>query len=268
MLARIRAALNELTPAERRAAETILANPQAMIGWSLADTARFAGVSEPSIIRFCRRLGFEGYSDFRLEFAQAMALIRENGQPRLVADDDPIKTSIIDNCNRAISAINDLAHDIDSPAVSQAVDIIVNARNIELFGHGGSGFLAGEAQYRLAHLGIACVAYSDPALQMFSAMALRPEDAIIALSFSGVTTLMMPNLEIARKAGVRIITLSPTGSPLARMASVNIPINAYRQKTNATFQPSERVSMYVMVDALIGLIASRVEQGRKERPGI
>lgn len=257
MLAHIRASLNEMTPAERRAAETILGNPQATIGWSLADAARFSGVSEPSIIRFCRRLGFDGYSDFRLKFAQAVALIRQDDQPLLGATDDPVTSSILDNCNRAIASINDLARDIDSAAVSKAVDILLKSRRVELYGHGGSGFLAGEAQHRLAHLGIASVAYSDPALQMFSAMALRQEDTVMALSFSGVTTHMMPNLEIARNAGARIIALTPTGSPIAKMADVNIAINAYRQKKIAGFIPSERVSMYVMLDALIGLISAQ-----------
>ncbi|WP_432283948.1 MurR/RpiR family transcriptional regulator [Aminobacter sp. BA135] len=257
MLGQIRASLNDMTPAERRAAETILGNPQATIGWSLADAARFSGVSEPSIIRFCRRLGFDGYSDFRLKFAQAVALIRQDDQALAEAADDPVKASILDNCNRAIAAINDLALDIDSAAVARAVDILLKSRRVDIYGHGGSGFLAGEGQHRLAHLGIASVAYSDPALQMFSALALAPGDTIIALSFSGVTTHLMPNLEIARNAGAKIISLTPTGSPIARMADVNIAINAYRQKKGAGFLPSERVSMYVMFDALIGLISAQ-----------
>lgn len=257
MLAHIRSSLNDMTPAERRAAETILANPQATIGWSLADAARFAGVSEPSIIRFCRRLGFGGYPDFRLKFAQAVALIKQDDYVPPESSDDPIKASILDNCHRAIAAINDLTLDIDSAAVASAVDILATARRVEIYGHGGSGFLAGEAQHRLAFLGIASVAYSDPALQMFSAMALGPQDAVIALSFTGVTTHLMPNLEIARNAGARIISMCPTGSAIAKMADINIAINAYRQKKSPGLLPSERVSMYVMLDALTGLVGAR-----------
>jgi len=260
MLSRIRASLNDLTPAERRVAETILANPQATIGWSLADAARFAGVSEPSVIRFCRRLGFGGYPDFRITFAQAVALIKHSDRPAFGPTEDPIKASILDNCNRAIAAINDLELDIDSVAIGRAVEILVTARRVELYGHGGSGFLAGEAQHRLAYLGISSVAYSDPGLQMFSALALGPQDAVFALSFTGVTTHLMPNLEIARNAGASIISMCPTGSAIAQMADVNIAINAYRQRKGAGLLPSERVTMYVMLDAVMGLVGNRKAQ--------
>lgn len=260
MLSKIRASLNQLTPAERRVAETILANPQATIGWSLADAARFSGVSEPSVIRFCRRMGFDGYPDFRLKFAQAVALIKQHDPEPFAATDDPIKASMLASCQRAIAAINDLELDIDSTAIGRAVDIVVGARRVELYGHGGSGFLAGEAQHRLAYLGIASVAYSDPGLQMFSALALGPQDAVFALSYTGVTTHLMPNLEIARNAGASIISMCPTGSPIAKMADVNIAINAYRHRKGGGLLPSERVSMYVLLDAVMGLVGTRKEQ--------
>lgn len=257
MLSKIRASLNELTPAERRVAETILANPQATVAWTLAEAARFAGVSEPSVIRFCRSLGFNGYPDFRIRLAQAVALIKQSDTGPVEDVDDPIKARILDNCNRAIAAIHDLSVDIDSAAVAQALTVIRAASRVDIYGHGGSGFLAGEAQHRLAHLGFASVAYTDPALQMFSAMALGPTDAVFALSFTGVTTHMMPNLEIARSAGAKIISMCPNGSAIAEMADINIAVNAYRQRRSEGLLPSERSSMYVMLGAFMDLVGTR-----------
>lgn len=259
MLALIRSSLNDMSPSERKVAETVLANPQAAIAWSLADAARMADVSEPSIMRFCRRLGFEGYSDFRIKFAQAIALLEHSERPIVDDTDDPIRYRITDNCNKAIAAIRDLALDIDSLSIRRAVELIAAARRIDIYGHGGSGFLAGEAQHRLANLGLASINYSDPSLQMFAAMALRPQDVVLAFSFSGVTTYMLPNLEIARGAGAQIVSLAPSGSPIAKAAHVNIAINAYRQKTAPVFMPNERLTMHVMLDSIIDLVSDQLQ---------
>lgn len=257
MLGQIRASLNQLTSAERKVAETILANPQATLGWSISDAARFSGVSEPSIMRFCRRLGCEGYSDFRIRLAQAIAVIKHDERGSQPESNDPIRAAVLENCNRAIASINDLAMDIDSAALNRAVGIISSSRRIDVYGHGGSGFLAAEAQHRFAFLGIPSVSYSDPALQMVSALALTPADTVFALSFSGVTTHLLPNLELARNAGASIVSMTPADSAIARMASVNIPVNAYRYSTTASFLPNERLSMYVMLDSLLALVSER-----------
>lgn len=258
MLEQIRSSLNQFTSAERKVAETILGNPQATVAWSISDAARFSGVSEPSIIRFCRRLGFDGFPDFRIRFAQALAVRRHEELVNLQPGSDPVTASILQNCERAISSINDLRMDIDPEAIKRAVDIFTTARRVDVYGHGGSGFLASETQHRLAFLGISSVAYSDPALQMFSALALKKQDTVFALSFSGVTTHLLPNLELARNAGASIVSLSPSDSAVAHMADVNITINAYRSSKTVSFLPNERVSMYVMLDALLALVGERL----------
>jgi RpiR family carbohydrate utilization transcriptional regulator len=258
LLAQIRASLAHISVAERKVAETVLVNIQAAISWSLADAAHVAGVSEPSVIRFCRRLGFSGYADFRIRLAQAIVLIEQENRPIPTDATDPIKAAIADVCNKSIAAIGDLMLDVDSAVIARAVAILAGARRIDIYGHGGSGYLAGETQMRFAHLGIASSAYSDPALQMFTSLSLVPGDSVLALSFSGVTTHLIPNLEIARNRGAKVVSLCPTGSPIAQASDVNISVNAYRQKEPVKFLPSERVTMSVMLDAIVGLVSDRL----------
>jgi len=258
ILEQIRGSLSHFTPAERRVGEAILANPHATVTWSITDAARICKVSEPSITRFCRRLGFDGFPNFRLNFAQDIAILTRDEKPLAPKSDDPITSALFDNCERAIASITDLRMDIDADAVRHAVEILTAARRIDVYGYGGSGFLASEAQHRMAFLGIPSVAYADPTLQMVSAPALTGKDAVFALSFSGVTSYLIGNLELARNAGARIVTMSPVGSTVAQMADVNVAINAYRSSTAFNFLPTERVSMYVMLDALLGLVSTEL----------
>lgn len=261
VLSHIRASLAAMSPAERKIGETMLSNVQAVISWSLADAAHVAGVSEPSVIRFCRRLGFGGYSEFRMKFAQAVVLLDTHGTSDGVAsatDGHPVQDALAETCTIAINAINELMLDIDRDAVELAVDTLARAHRVDIYGHGASGFLAGETQLRLARQGIPAAAYSDPALQMFSSLSLEPEDAVLVFSFSGVTAFPMQNIDIARVRGARVLSLCPAGSPIAAASDIHVPVNAYRQKNPETFLSSERLAMTVMVDTLVKLVSEKI----------
>jgi RpiR family carbohydrate utilization transcriptional regulator len=255
MLDIIRQSLSTFTPSERRIAEAILDNPSTAITWSISDTARIARVSEPSVVRFCRRLDCEGFPDFRLKLAQQLAVQQQPG-PALAGGGDPFVETLDDIFNRAAKAIHEARVDTDVAALRAAVAILASARRVDVYGYGGSGFLAAEAQHRMASLGIASVAYADPTLQMVSAPRLTPSDAVLALSFSGLTSYLISNLEIARKAGARIVTISPAHSVVANLAEINITLNAHRLSAAAAMVPTGRAPMYVMLDALFALLAA------------
>ncbi|WP_333815567.1 MurR/RpiR family transcriptional regulator [Tabrizicola sp.] len=259
MLDLIRQSLASFTAAERRIAEAILNSPTTVITWSISDAARVAGVSEPSITRFCRRLNCEGFPDFRLKLAQQIAVDHKTA-PRSYEIGDPY-TGIADEIfARAITSIEETRRDLDMEVLKAAVSLLAGARRVDIYGYGGSGFLAGEAQHRLASLGIASVAYSDPTLQMISAPRLTPEDGLLALSFTGGTSYLIANLEIARAAGTRILAISPRGSVVASLADVNINLNAYRQSAGRLVMPTGRAPMYVVLDVLFELLARHLEE--------
>lgn len=256
MLDLIRQSLAQFTPAERRIAEAILDTPSTAITWSITDAARIAKVSEPSIIRFCRRLDCDGFPDFRLKLAQQLA-VRQAPPSPVENGSDPFAGLVDDVFNRAGEALREARHDLDLETLRRAVDMLANARRIDLYGYGGSGFLAAEAQHRLASLGIASVAYADPTLQMVSAPRLTSQDVLFVLSFSGRTSYLIANMEIAKKAGARILSVSPGGSIVASLADENITLNAYRASSHALIVPTGRAPMYVMLDVLFALLARK-----------
>ncbi len=103
-------------------------------------------------------------------------------------------------------------------------------------------------------MGVPSVAYADPTLQMVSAPRLRGNDVLLALSFSGRTSYLIANIELAKNAGARIVTIAPKGSIVASLADINISLNAYRQSSRQQIVPSGRASMYVLIDALFHLL--------------
>lgn len=260
MLDLIRQSLAQLSPAERRVAEAILDTPTTAITWSISDAARFAKVSEPSVVRFCRRLDFEGFPDFRLKLAQELAM-RQPVEPSTQATGDTFVATVDEIFDRAARTLKEARVDIDIEALRAAVEILAKARRTDVYGYGGSGFLAGEAQHRLASLGLASVAYSDPTLQMISAPRLTPADALLALSFTGHTSYLVSNIEIAKKTGAAIVTIAPAGSVVAALGDVNVNLNAYRSSAHDSFVPTGRAPMYVMLDVIFALLARRLRLG-------
>jgi RpiR family carbohydrate utilization transcriptional regulator len=74
LLDSIRTHINSLSKSEKKVAATILANPQLALAENLTALAKNAEVSEPTVIRFCRAIGYEGWHDFKLKLAQSLAL--------------------------------------------------------------------------------------------------------------------------------------------------------------------------------------------------
>ena len=258
MLDLIRQSLAQFTPAERRIAEAILDTPSTAITWSITDAARIAKVSEPSVIRFCRRLDCDGFPDFRLKLAQQLAARQTPVKPADTGG-DPLTDLVDDVFDRAAESLREARHDLDLDGLARAVDLLAAARRIDVYGYGGSGFLASEAQHRLASLGIASVAYADPTLQMVSAPRLTGNDVLFVLSFSGRTSYLIANIEIAKKAGARILAISPAGSVVASLADENITLNAYRASGPRLIVPTGRAPMYVVLDVLFALLGRKLD---------
>ena len=72
LLDSIRTHINSLSKSEKKVAATILANPQLALAENLTALAKNAEVSEPTVIRFCRAIGYEGWHDFKLKLAQSL----------------------------------------------------------------------------------------------------------------------------------------------------------------------------------------------------
>jgi RpiR family carbohydrate utilization transcriptional regulator len=255
MIGVIRNSLAKLTPAERRVAEIILDTPHTAITWSISDAARMAKVSEPTVIRFCRQLGCDGFPSFRLRLAQALTVLRPETEPVLSGKAKPEAAVLDDIFARAGKAIDEARADMDIAVLRKSVKLLVGARRIDIYGYGGSGFIASEAQHRFASLGLASVSYSDPTLQMVSAPMLRRQDAVLAISFSGRNSYLIGNVELAKKAGARIVSIAPSGSLIAEIADQNIGLNAHRSGNSYNYVPTGRVAMHVVLDALTALMA-------------
>lgn len=256
LLGRIRRALGELSPAEAKVARAVLADPSGAMQASITRLAEVAGVSEPTVHRFCRSLGHDGYSAFRLALAQALA----TGAPFITADvaaDDPPAVYARKIFLAGAEALHRAAREIDGAAVAAAVRWLGEARQILVFGVGGSGPVALDAVHKLGRLEAPTTAHIDPVMQRMAALAARPGDVVLALSATGRTRLVLDAVRLAHGSGAAIVAITCPGSPLAAVADVALLVEPAEDSDLYTPLGS-RLAHLAMIDVLLtGIVLAR-----------
>jgi len=256
LLDRIESLLDALRPSEQAVGRFVLRHPNLVISLSFPEIAARAGVSQPTVARFCVAAGFSGYRDFKLRLAQSLA----NGVP-FVHHDVGLQDSMADVAakvfDRGIAALVTVRNHLDPDALQRATQILATARRIEFYGLGNSGIVAMDAQHKFFRLGVPAVAYSDPHVHAMSASLLGKGDVVVAISGTGRTRELIRSVEIARDAGATVIAITASGSPLARLADValyaDVPedLDVYAPMTS-------RMVHLVMIDALsVGVAVAR-----------
>ncbi|MET3445776.1 MurR/RpiR family transcriptional regulator [Ralstonia sp. 1138] len=245
---RIRAARPSLSPAERQVADWVLRQPGTVLSLPVAAIAREAGVSQPTVIRFCRSMGCHGLSDFKLRLAQGN-VARDAAPARIVS---PSGTRVLQN---AIDALTTLQDRFDPRTLDAAVALVDSAHRIDLYGFGSSGVVALDAQTKFFRYGIPANAYSDPYLVSMSLNVLQAGDVVIAISKSGALPELQTAVERVRELGVRVIAVTAPGSPLAALADVVLPAGV--DDAVADRSMVARLLHLALLDALVLEVALR-----------
>jgi RpiR family carbohydrate utilization transcriptional regulator len=260
MLDRVKACLPALAPAEQRVGKLVLADPRAFASLPVAALADRAHVSKPTVVRFCRSLGYDGLSDFKLKLAGSV----NEGVPfihrSVDADDRPaeVMVKVIDN---TVAAFLKYRNDASTVAIERASEALVSAgrqqRRIEFYGVGNSGIVAQDAQHKFFRLGVHTAACSDGHMQVMSASLLGPDDCVVVISNSGRTRDLMDACDIARRKGATTIVITASGSPLAAQGQIHLA--ADHPEGYDRYSPMvSRLLHLAIIDVLATCVALRI----------
>lgn len=263
LLDSIRTQLDSLSKSEKKVALAVLDQPNQTVSQNITALAKSAQVSEPTVVRFCRTLGYDGWHEFKLKLAQGLALAMPgaNEQP---AQDDLAADLVNKICSRSINTLLDLRNNLNPEAIQRALDILSRASKIEFYGQGTSGIVAADAQHKFFRSGVPTVAYSDPNIHSIAAALLRGGDCLVAISQRGNSPALVRSVKLARRGGADVIVLAPSGTPLADLATVLIPIDLVFN-TDPYTPISARLAYLVVIDVLaVGLALQRGPEFRKK----
>jgi RpiR family carbohydrate utilization transcriptional regulator len=256
LLSQVKAMREQLRPSERKLADYVLEAPREVLDLSMTDFAARAGVSQPTIARFCQALGFSGFREFKIRLAQGVAADVPTVYRDVRSDEPPagVAAKVLD---RTIGALIQVRNSLSSDSVAAAIALLADARRIEFYGAGGSGIAALDVQHKFFKLGVPSVAYSDPHTYTTSAALLGAGDVVVAISNTGRTRDIIDACKSALHGGAKVIAITHGNSPLARVATVGLFANV--DEDTDIFSPmTSRVSHLAIGDILaVGLALAR-----------
>lgn len=237
-----------LRKSEAKVGDYVLANANDVINMRISDLASNADVSEPTVIRFCRAIGFDGFQSFKLQLAQQSGL--GDVFTQFAVDDKDTVTDLRNKVfDTTVGTLLTARDDLDPAVLEQAINTISKASRVEFYGFGASGSVAADAQHKFFRLQLSTAAYTDPHIQHMSAISLGSDDVVVAISQSGQTRALLQSVRLAMEAGATVIGLAPQHTPLSQQCSIPIYVNM--EEDHQAFAPvSSRIAHLVVIDVL------------------
>lgn len=255
VLGLIRRVRNKLSPAERRVADHVLAHPRPTLSDPIAEIARAAAVSQPTVIRFCRSLGCEGLSDFKLRLASSLTGTIPVSHTQVTGEDTMLELGVKVLGNTA-SAILQVRDQLNRDAIDRAIDLLTAAERVEFFAVGHYGVVADDAQLKFLRFGVPSMAVTEHRLQVLAANVMRPTDVAVIISSSGQVDDLLAVADKAHQRGTPVLAITASQSPLAKKADVTIIVD-HLEDPSTHVPMISRILHLLVIDILAVGVAMR-----------
>jgi RpiR family carbohydrate utilization transcriptional regulator len=248
MLKRIADTLADLSPAEKRVGRWVLEHPKEAANTTLARLATECETSEPTVVRFCRRVGLGGFRELTIRLTEALSNPASYVH-RDVSPDDSTSDAIIKVLDASIQSLIEMRSQLSSMPVDAAVNAMQGARQIAFAGLGASGHVAHDACHKFFRLGIPCTSLRDTTMILQFAAIAAPNDVLVLLSHTGRWDDFARAARLAKTRGATVIALTNPDSDVAREADLLFPCRVI-EYTSVYTPMSSRLAQLALLDAI------------------
>ena len=255
LLSHIQRIRSSLSPAEQRVADQVLAHPRSTVNDAIASIARAADVSQPTVIRFCRSLGCEGLSDFKMRLASGLTGTIPIMHTQVTSNDGMLElgAKVLGNTAAAVLQVRD---HLNRDSIDKAIKLISDAQRVEFYAVGHYSVVADDAQLKFMRLGVPSSAYTVPRMQLLASNLLNPKTVAVIISSSGRIHELLDVVEKAKERGAVVIAITAGQSPLARKADLALIVD--HVEDIATQVPMvSRILHLLMIDILVVGVSMR-----------
>ncbi len=249
-----------LRASEEKVANYILTHWQEVLHLPITEFAERVGVSEATVVRMCKKMGFRGFQELKITLAM------EKIQPvktvhQAVQEGDNLETILKKVFSANIRAMEATLNILSIKELERAISAILSARQLQIYGVGGSGPVALDAQHKFMKTGIPTVAYIDSHMQAMSASILEPNDVVIGISASGSSKDIIDALTLAKKRGATTIGITHYAkTPMDKVLDIKLSVSS-EETFYRTESTSARIAQLSIIDALyIGVALRRLDK--------
>lgn len=250
-LIRIQSVYDILKSAEKRAADTILENPELTSSSTIVDIARKAKCSEATLVRLARKLGFSGYPEMKATILST----EDDGEynaflyDALTSEDDPM--TVVDKVFQvAKQSLTDTQSLLDKASYEAALDLVIRAKRLFFMGAGDAYIAAYSAYLKFSRIGRNVGCSKDIDIQLIESSKLTEDDALIVISHSGKTESLYNAAKIAKLNNANIIAITNFPiSPIAKIADIVLLTASFTPNTYHEIM-SKRIPELSVVETL------------------
>lgn len=257
MTATIHNRYESLTETEKRIADAVLEAPEEAVKLTAKELAARCGTVPSAVIRFCKSVGAQGFSEFKLRLSAELGSKTGSANLLPIGENDSPREVFGKVFASGVRTLEDTLAMIDYSQAEQIVGLLRQAKRIVFFGVGTSSVIAVDAQYRFAQLGLATAACTDILFMNVTAANLGPGEVAVGISHSGSTRATVDALRRAKKAGAATVAITSfCQSCLARESDLRI-IAFSDDKNYPVEAVSARIAHMCILDALMMSLAAQ-----------
>lgn len=238
----------DFTPSEKRVADFILSSRDHAAHLSISDLAEQCGVSDATISRFCRRLGYQGFAEFKLSVANAAVRVSTEGNLLTgeIRPEDTLKEVTQKIYLADMEAITHTMEVLEQKEVLRAVDLLEKARRVYCMGSGGSMLIAMETAHLFSTVSSKFTSINDSHMQAMTVATASEGDVVMYFSYSGSTVAMVETMKLAEEQGIPVILVTRfPNSPGAEMAAAVLQCGANEDPLQAGSVPVRIAQLYI-----------------------
>lgn len=244
---KIKVLYNEMGKAEKRIADWLFENPDAILSLSIVELAEKCKCSEATIVRFSKRLGLSGYQELKISLASESGTSTVNTS---INESDSAYDMFQKVCNDIYCSLELTKKSLKGESIALAAEKICSANKIVIFGLGNSASVATDASHKFLRAGLNAVAYSDNHMQVIAGSHLNKKDVAIAISHSGSSKDIVEALKIAKEHRATTIAITNRGkSPILKYADIVLATSSTETEYNILALNS-RIAQLTIIDAL------------------
>ncbi len=254
LLASIKTHYEDMTNREKRIAEFLTKNNFGKI-FTITELAEKCDVSEASIFRFAKTIGYKEYPELKI----AIANQEYHSYSLNMNKDDSMSTLFSKVCDDVLSSLGKTKNLLKEEALNKTVELIMGSKSIYLFGVANSGNICGDFEHKLFRLGFNARSLTDSHMQIIAASQITKKQLIIAVSHSGRTKDILESTKLAKENGASVVVMTAyADSPLAAMGDV-VLLTKSDETNYRMLGLSSRYALLAIIDTIYSYIAIHSE---------
>jgi len=243
---------NNIFLAEKKVADFILENPEKTVNANVSELANYSGVSDATVIRLCKHIGYQGYYQLRID------LSRDLGRKQISdIEVENINTDSVSGLFQAFSSsILAIGKNLDQGELLECANLIKTSKQVHIVAVGNTSPLAMYMGFRLGRLGVKCTYSTIPEYFMNHVNLADEEDIVIAISRSGESKQVVQALELAKEKGLKVISI--TGfeySPVSKLSNYFL-LSSVPGQSFDYYKGYSRLNETVVIDTLLHFVTN------------